>query len=143
MVGQIDDCRSTCKVVFLYVYGMLSAILGIGSSIASIDPRPFPISLWLYFLVGGISLVINGCVALALIPLVAPFQVAKRANETTCSAADLLEESQYNPTLEMKDAAFGFDECSASTASCQSLSTESSTVSTTNPSIFYYKETFV
>ncbi|GIY93646.1 hypothetical protein CEXT_760731 [Caerostris extrusa] len=119
MAGKIDDCRSTCKVVFLYIYGMLSAILGIGSSIASIDPRPFPINLWLYFL------------------------IAKCANETTCSAADLLEESQYNPTLEMKDSAFGFDECSASTASCQSLSTESSTVSTTNPSIFYYKETFV
>lgn len=142
--------KRSWQEVLLYASGMLTIILGIASSIISIDPTPiFPSSSWWYFLVAGLGLIVVGCLLLKTV-ICAPvypksfFTVGQSADMTASSAVDLLDDTQSvgygdSPVVELKDAKFGFEEPSEVVRQCMMTSSDEPH----NSVYFYYKETFV
>ncbi|CAL1279752.1 unnamed protein product [Larinioides sclopetarius] len=140
-------CGKTLRTdVFVYSYGVLSLILGIGFLIASIDPRPFPLVCMWYFIGVGVFLFLNGCCSLAFLLKMPPYPrntfTIGPQNETTISVVELLDDSQFvgradSPIVELRDAKFGIESNSGS----EKLS--SASVSTISSGILFYRETFV
>lgn len=148
MFGKISVLRqSPWLEVILYLYGMLSLSLGVASLIAAIDPRPFPISSWWYFVIIGLFLAISGSISLALIRNVQDYPqslfIARPSiHDTTCNSTILLNETVgYNdsPIVELRDVS----SITNDSAFVGSQNTVTSSVPSISSSIFYYKETYV
>ncbi|GFT18461.1 uncharacterized protein NPIL_120471 [Nephila pilipes] len=149
MLGKISFSRleNPWLDVVLYIYGMLGLCVGIGLLIAAIDPRPFPVSIWWYFVAIGLFFTISGSISLILIRSVPDYPntfyiAGPSINDTTCSAADLLNETvgyHDSPIVELRDGTLVIDE----SAFIGSQSTLATSVPSISSRIFYYKETFV
>ncbi|GFQ96172.1 uncharacterized protein TNCT_407561 [Trichonephila clavata] len=139
--------QSPCLEVLLYIYGMLGLSVGAASFIVAIDPKPFPVSYWWYFVAVGLFLTISGSLSLVLIQSVPDyptkfFIAGPSINDTTFNSTNLLNETvgySDSPIVELRDVHLNINESAFS----GSRSTVISSAPSISSSIFYYKETFV
>ncbi|GFU90573.1 uncharacterized protein TNCV_4051551 [Trichonephila clavipes] len=97
---------------------MLGVIVGAASFIAAIDPSPFPVSSWWYFVAAGLFLTISGSLSLVLIQMVPDypskfFVAGPSINDTTCNSTNLLNETVVysdSPIVELRDVHLSINE---------------------------------